>query len=309
MSQALTLFLNLFVYSDGIPTNSPSLRDFDWSRRLSDIPTSKSRSQQHIVSAGETDTVLALQRPLTTGASWTITNPEGVASRWTWLGVNPMLRTERTGSALTTSSTVTIVRQANSTVVKLTFSDSPGTAIVAGDEIYIGASSGLSLFNQGVFSVVAAGGTWVEVLSSSMVNEVDTIADPTAIYAYSSGPVRVGDYVNVSNAAFSFGNRGEYTVTTVTSRFFEVQNSNVIPEGPITADVVVYDQLYKLTYLETDQPVNVYINGAAVPLKVEPIQEGQCGMVGMLLWRGPVYALSIENVGYNPANITTLFTT
>lgn len=314
MAQAFTLLINLFAYSDGQPTNNPQLRDFDYARRLQDVPTSKTRTQQHIVSINESETVMSLQRSLASGSSWTISNPEGVTARWEWSGANPGLRTERSGSALTTASTVSVVRQGNSQVVRLTFSDSPGSGISAGDEIYLGPNSGLSPINSGIFTVVAANGPakWVEVLAQDMVNEsLVAVVDESEIYAFSSGPVRVGDYLRVSSTSFNFGNRGEYQITRVTSRFLEVQNSNVVPEGatPITADIVVYDQLYKLTYLESDQPVNVYVNGATSPIAVEPVQAGQGGLVGVFLWRGPVYSLVIENVGFNAANIVSFFAT
>lgn len=314
MAQAFTLLINLFAYSDGQPTNNPQLRDFDYARRLQDVPTSKTRTQQHIVSINESETIMSLQRSLTSGSSWTISNPEGVTSRWAWSGINPGLRTERAGSALTNSSTVSVVRQGNSQVVRLTFSHSPGSGIVAGDEIYIGPNSGLSPINSGIFTVVAANtlAKWVEVIAQDMVNEsLVAVAEASEIYAFSAGPVRVGDYLRVSDTAFNFGNRGEYQITKVTSRFLEVQNSNVVPEGstPIAGDIVVYDQLYKLTYLEADQPVNVYINGASTPIAVEPVQAGQGGLVGVLLWRGPVYSLVIENVGFNAANIVSFFAT
>lgn len=310
MSQAFTLFVNLVVFSDGIQTNNPSLKDFDYSRRLTDIPTSKARSQQHAVSVNETENVLSLQRSLTSGASWTITSDIGVAARWTWSVVDPILRTERVSSALTNLSTVNVARQGYSKVVRLTFSDIPGVGIITGDEIYIGSNSGLTELNQGIFTVVAASGNWIEVLGENMVNETGVaIVDPTDIYAYSSGPVRQGDYVKISDTNFNYGNRNEFEITKVTSRFFEVQNSNTVPEGPISADVVVYDQLYKLTYIETDQPVNIYINNSSTPVQVEPIQEGQGGLVGIFLWRGPVYSIAIENKGYNSANVTSLFAT
>ena len=310
MSQTFTLFINLLSYNDTVPTNSPSLSTFNWARRLSDIPTDKSGSKQHVVSVNQVESILSLQRSLTTGASWTVSNTVGVTARWTWSGVNPTLRTERVGSALTTSSTINVVRQGNSKVVKLTFSGSPGTGIVSGDTLYLGSNSGVNALNEGMFSVVSAGGTWIEVLGPDMVNESGVVVvDPTDIYAFSAGPVRVGDSLLVNNVAFNFGNREESQITAVTSRWLEVQNSNVVPEGPITADIVVYDQLYKLTYLESDQPVNVYINSSAQAMQIEPIQEGQGGLVGFLLWRGPVYSVSIENLGYEPANITSFFAT
>jgi hypothetical protein len=310
MTQAWTIMLNLFAYSDGQASNNPQLKDFDYARRFNDIPTSKSRSQQHTVSESETESIMSLQRTLTAGASWTVSNSEGVTSRFTWSGTNPVLRTERVGSALTNSSTVNVVRQGNSSVVRLTFSAAPGTAIVAGDELFIGPNSGLSPLNQGVYTVVAfnSGGNWIEVLGRDMVNETAIVTtDPTDIYAFSAGPVRVGDFVKVSSSSFNFGNRGEFQITQVTSRFFEVQNSNVVPEGPVTADIMVYDQLYKLMYIETDQPINLYLNGSASPISIEPVQEGQTGLVGVFLMRGPVFSVSIENLGFASARVTSFF--
>lgn len=307
MSQSLTLFINLFAYSDVAKTNDPQLKDFDYARRLVDIPTMKTRSQHHIISPTESETVLSIQRALTTGASWTVSNTEGVTSTFTWSGVNPVLRTERVGASLI-GATVGVVRQASSKIVRLTFSASPGTGIVANDEIYLGVGSGLSAFNLGIFPVVAASGNTVDVISEDMVNETGIlIADPLDVYAYSPGPVRVGDFLNVSSTVFNFGNRGEYLVTRVTSRFVEVQNSNVVPEGPLTADVVVYDQLYRLTYIETDQKVNVHINGSPNPIVVEPVQDGEPGLVGVYLVRGAVFSVTIENIGPIAANVTTFF--
>lgn len=305
------MLINLFAYSDAERTNNPQLRDFDYARRISDVPTTKTKSERHVVSVGESETVLSLQRTLTTGASWTVSNPDGVTSRYTWSGVNPVLRTERTGSALVGGgSTVDVARLATSKVVRLTFSASPGTGIVAGDEIFLGPGSGLNALNQGIFTVVAAAGNTVDILSEDMVNEAGIVIDDVDdVYAYSSGPVRVGDFLRVTPTAFNFGNRGEYQITKVTSRFVEVQNANVVPEGPVTADVVVYDQLYKLTYIEVDQKVNVYVNGSATPSQVEPIQDGEPALIGVYLVRGPVFSVRIENVGVNAANVTTFFAT
>lgn len=309
MTQSLTLFINLFAYSDGVPTNNPQLRDFDYARRIDNTPTSKTRSQQYIIPIADTQSIMSLNRALTTGASWTISNPTGVTSRFTWSGTNPVLRTERTGSVLSTSDTVIVNRQAQSQVVRLTFSASPGSSIAAGDELYIGPDVGLNPLNQGYFTVVGVSGLNVDVLSASMVNETVTLLVPSDIYFYSSGPVRVGDFLLVKDTAFNFGNRGEFQITAVTSRFVEVQNTDLVPEGPVTADVVAYDQIYRLMYLETDQVVNVYINGSVVPIQVEPIQEGQPGMVGIFLSRTPVYSVSIQNLGFNAANVTSFFAT
>lgn len=302
--QRLTLFINLLAFSDGEPTNNPQLRDFDYARRLSDVPTAKTTTVKKSIGVSTTDTIMSVTRALTSGASWTVTNPLGVTAQYTWSGTNPLLRTERTGSALTNLSTCAIVRLGQN-VVQLQFSASPGTSIVPSDEIYIGPASGFNVTNQGIFTVVGVSGNNIDVLSTGMVNDNSTTIDPTDIYAYSAGPVRVGDFVNITNAAFNYGNRGEYPITMVTSRFLQVQNQNLVPEGPITADFVVYDVVYNLTYIETDQLISVFVNGSSTPLQVAPVQDGQPGLVGVLLWRGPVYSIAVQNNGFNPATVTT----
>ncbi len=310
MSQSLTMFINLFAYSDGTKTNNPQLRDFDYARRINDITTSKTRSQQHIISVGEQETVLSMSRSLTDGAAWTVSNPEGVTARFTWSGTNPVLRTERTGGTLNTGGTIDVARLANSKVVRLTFSASLATSIQPGDEIYLGYGSGLNILNVGIYTVASSAGNTVDVLSEDMVNETGVvIADIADVYVFSPGPVRVGDFLKVTDTDFNFGNRGEYQITKITSRFVEVQNSNLVPEGPISADIVVYDQLYKLTYIEADQKVNVYINNGTDAIPIEPVQDGESGLVGIYLVRGPVFSVRIENVGLNAANCTTFFAT
>jgi hypothetical protein len=183
-----------------------------------------------------------------------------------------------------------------------------GTSIVVGDEIYFGAGSGLSASEQGVYPIVGVSTNYVDIIAPDLVDQVVTLADAADVYAFSSGPVRVNDYVRLGTA-FAFGNRGEFQVTRVTSRFIEFQNGECIPEGPITQDLTIYEQVYKVLFLESDQRVNVYINGAVTPLAIEPYMDGQSGMVGYLMVRTPVYSLSIENLGETAANVTTFFAT
>jgi hypothetical protein len=310
VSQTLTMLVNIFAYSDSVKSNNPRLRDFDYARQISDVATSKTRSQQHIINIAEEETVLSMLRPLTGGASWTVSNPEGFTARYTWSGTNPVLRTERTGGSFVDGNTVSVARQATSRVVRLTFSNLLAAGIIAGDELFIGEGSGLTPLNQGIFTVVAASGNTIDVLSNDMVNETAIVATTAAdVYAFSAGPVRTGDFLRVTSTAFNFGNRGDFQITKITSRFVEIQNANLVPEGPVTANVVVYDQLYKLTYIESDQKVNVYVNGSADPTVLEPIQDGEPGLVAVYLVRGSVFSVRIENVGLNAANVTTFFAT
>jgi hypothetical protein len=95
----------------------------------------------------------------------------------------------------------------------------------------------------------------------------------------------------------------------VTSRWVEVQNSDLVPEGPIAADVIIYDQLYRWTYIEVDQRINLYLNGGSEAIPIEPVQPGEPGLVGVYLARGPVFSVRLENVGLNAASCVTFFAT
>ena len=311
MGQLLTVYTTVFAYSDGSETNNPRLQDFSYQRQIADQPTSKTRSQQYIVSPSETETALNVQRTITTGASWVVNSIENtLMARLTWTGINPVLRVERTGSTLVNGGTYSITRQASSKVVRVDFGiKSVGTGLIVGDEIYFGPGSGLLESEQGVYSIVGSTSTTVDIIAPLLIDQVGlVITSAVDIYAFSAGPVRVNDFVKI-NSAFSFGNRGEFKLTKVTSRFIEFQNGNVIPEGPITQDITFYDQLYKTMFLESDQVVNIYINGSLVPITIEPYCPGQNGLVGYLLMRSPVFLVSIENLGNADAHVTTFFAT
>ena len=312
MGQLLTVYTTIFAYSDGSETNNPRLQDFSYQRQIPDQPTSKTRSQQYIVSPSETETALNVQRPIISGTSWSINAvADTLYAQASWTGmVNPILRTERTGSTLANADIYSITRQSSSKVVRVDFgSKSVGTGLLVGDEIYFGPGSGLVDSDQGVYSIVGSTSHTVDIIAPSLGDQAGMIiVSASDIYAFSSGPVRVNDFVKVGSA-FSFGNRGEFKVTQVTSRFVQFHNSDLIIEGPITQDITFYDQLYKTMFLESDQTINVYINGSSTPITIEPYCPGQNGLIGYLLMRSPVFLISIENLGNADAHVTTFFAT
>lgn len=319
MSQALTVFLNIFAYSDGAPTNNPRLRDFDYARQIPDVPTSKTRSEQHEISPSEDETIISLARTIdsTPPPTWTVSVDTGAKTRLTWSTNNPVLRTERiTGTPLIAGDVYTVARLGASQVVRITLpaSRSLGAGIVQNDEIILGADSGLDLIFQGVYIVVGSGTSvgqqYVDIIAPDLEdNPAVTVGAAPVIYTFSPGPVRVGDTIKIPDG-FSYGNRGEFIVTAVTSRYVEYRNQDAAPEAvtPATADddIVIYDQLYKFCYIESNQKVKLFVNDGNEML-IEPHACGQAGLVGFFMLRGPVYKVRIENLGPTPATVMSFF--
>jgi hypothetical protein len=314
MTQHVNTYISLLCYSDGEVTNSPRLIDYNYQIQIPDQETSRTRSQKYIVSPSESEYVLNQKRDLTTGASWEVSvSPSSAVSsvRLKWTGINPNLRTERTtGRTFVSSSAVTLMRVTGSKVMKITsLGKSFSSNITVGDELYISPSCGMSNpSDAGKYPVVGIenSGESVLVFAPDMMND-DFVSVSSDIYAFSSGPVRDGDFVKLGSA-FAFSNRGQFKVTMVTSRFFEIQNPNYMNET-VTQDVEIFDTLYKTTVITTDQTVELYVNDSQTPLTIEPYLAGNIGLVGYFTWRGPVYQLRVTNVGNVEANVSTFFST
>lgn len=319
MNQALTVLLNIFAYSDGAQTNNPRLRDFDYSRQIQDIPTSKTRSEQHVISPSEEEIIVSLARPIdsTPPATWTTSVQSAGKVRLTWSTNNPGLRTERvTGTPLVDGDVYATARLGQSQVVRITLPSgrSLGAGIQANDELLIGSGSGLNAIFEGTYPVVGSGvdsgQQYVDIIAPDMEdNPSVTIEGTPEMFVFSPGPVRVGDTIRVPDG-FSYGNRGEYLVTSVTSRWVEYRNQEAFPETVTPAtpddDIVFFDQLYKFCYIEADQRVKLYINDGNAII-VDPTTPGQAGLIGYFLLRGPVYKVRVENLGPVQASVMSFF--
>ena len=318
--QLLNLLVNFLVYSDGAPSNSPKLRDVDYARQLVSIPTGNSYSQRMMISPQSSQLIMQTQRSLTQDATtqYTVSLISGSTYRFRHSGgTNPTLRTKRsfTFSALTefdVSKVGDIIRYTwNGTGVDPNFATN---GVIVGDVVHILTGTPFNSLNQGTFTVVGVTDDWFEVLNSSGVPEITIALGPNIdsvppMSIYSAAGVQVGDQARIVATAFNVENRGIFTITEVTSEYFELSNGNPgIPEGPITLGaangIVFYPDVYKWLYIEADQKVSIRINGdTSDNVELEPVIAADPSAPAVYLQRGGVFKLEIANNGVKTASV------
>lgn len=325
MSQLLNLFVNIIVYSDGAESNNPQLRDVDYSRKFYNVPTGNPFTRCFTVPPQATLSVVQLARTLLQDLTtqYLVTLQGNTTYRFQFVGgTNPVLRTARVRAynALTEFDVTKV-----GDVVRYTWNGTgadPNFAtngVIVGDAFHVEAGGNFNPLNEGTFTVVTVTDDYVEVLNSSGVAELSVAVGPSIGGAipldyYSAAGVQVDDQVRITDAAFNIENRGVFTVTAVTSTYFEISNGNPgIPEGPVTLTavdgVVFYPDVYKLCYIESDRKAIVRINGSTTNyIELEPIISGDPKQVAVFLVRGPVYKLELVNSDLQTANIKVVLT-
>ncbi len=322
MSQLLNLLLNLTIYSDSEVSNDPSLKDVDYERQLLGIPTDNSFGRKQALAPATTSSIINLARSLAQDATtqYTITAVAGQGNtyRFVWVGgTNPLLRTVRaTSQDATTQFTVTQMGNVQRfTATSGTLPAFVANGVVVGDQLNVetNTASPFNPLNQGVFTIVTVAATYLEVLNPSGVAEgpiiLGTLTSGLPVFSeYSAAGVQVSDEAKITASAFNIENRGEFNVSKVTAKYFDIDNGTPgIPEGPITlgdaSGIVFYPSIYKLLYIESDRKISIRINGdTSDRIEVEPVTAGDPRFVGVFLQRGGVYSLTLANNGLVTAN-------
>ncbi len=290
----LNLSVNLVAYADELKNINPGLKfcDFNWS--LLGLPTDNPKTVPFNLNPGEIKTVLSTQRTLTfTGlTSFDIEKQaDGVRAR---LKANIAARTARSDGDATTEWAITL----NGNTMRLTYT---GTGLapvfggmVSGDGITIDAPFNAS--NQGDFTIVKVGASYIEVINAVATPET-TVGQ---IQIYSSGPVQVGDILDLTASQFSYTNRGQFQILRVTDSFIEYSNENALTETGITGvttGLVIYTEAYKWSFAAVDRRSIFKLNGdTGTGNEVEPpVEADLVKNPGLFLKRGKIFEIQIEN--------------
>jgi hypothetical protein len=198
----------------------------------------------------------------------------------------------------------------------LTYTFTGGTlpnlsSVQPGDDVLIGTV--FNQLNQGVWQVISKTTTSISVVNQSgYVQGPITLGSSyaTQLRIFSSGNVQVGDTLVISSG-FSPVTLGSYIVTQVTDNYIQFSYTGSLPtEGPITTEVGVYSVAKSTIYLETDQNLELLINGAlsgpVVTPMVSPTTKTNIVFPGLFLLNSTVWSLSVTNNSITPANVTLL---
>jgi hypothetical protein len=297
----LNLSLNLVSYADDGKSANPLVKFTDLSWSMLGLPTATPRMVPIALAPGETRTIMTLARTIsyTGGTSFQIFQ---VPSTSNVRLIAPLgQRAARSDGDATTQWAVTLTNQ----IARFTYTGT-GLApvfggIVAGDGITI--DTPFSVQNCGSFTVLRVGVNYVEFENPFALAE--TVLGQVQIY--SSGPVQIGDLLDISDVGFSYPNRGQFKVLNVTDSFIEFSNSEAIPEtitGVTSGGVVIYPEAHQWMLLAIDRRVIVRCNGdTGSGVEVEPPTEGDLVKYpGLMLKRGKLFNLELTNPGLAVAN-------
>jgi hypothetical protein len=292
----LNVSLNFVAYSDTQRNIDPRVKfcDFHWS--LLGLPFNKNPKEEPIsLSPGETKAVISTERTLsfTGGTSFQVQSTESLVRLVGTFGQ----RTSRTYGDATTQWSIT----KSGDLVTATWT-TVGTApnflsMVAGDGVTM--ESPFSAASLGDFIVVKVGSNYIQFLNPFAV--VETVTGKLLIY--SSGPVQVGDTLDLSSAQFSFPNHGQFQITRVTDAFIEFYNQSPVPEvvTGVTSGFSIYSDAYQWMLMACDQRLIVRLNNdSGSGVEVTPDLAGNLDThPGLYLKRGKVFKAEV----YNPNEV------
>jgi len=297
----LNLNLNLVAYADEARSANPMVKFADLSWSILGLPTSTPRSVPIALSPGQTSVIMSLERAITYNGSTSFVLSQVLNSSNVRIATAIGQRVGRVDGDGTTQWAVSVTNQ----ITRLTHTGT-GTAptfsgMVAGDGITI--ESPFAVQNIGSFTIVRVGSNYVEfefpfALAETVIGQVEI---------YSSGPVQVGDQLDITSPLFSYPNRGQFRLLTVTDTFVEFSNPESVPEtvtSVAAGDFTIYPEAYEWLLLAVDRKVVVRCNGdTGSGVEVQPVKEGDLVKYpGLMLKQGKIYRLDIYNPGLSVAN-------
>jgi hypothetical protein len=288
----INVSLNVLAYLDGPKNQNPKLREADFSYSMLGLPTSIANTVAVNLSPGQTQTVMSTLRAITydTSNTFVVTNVGSLVTLTGSLG-------QRVGRADGDTTTQwNLVFSQNVVTASWSGVGTPPvfTGMVAGDGVTLGLP--FSSLNQGSFTVIKVGSNFISWINAIGITEQQT----GQVDIYSSGPVQIGDTIDIQSLQFSSPNQGQFRIVAATDTYIQYNNpvpitesvTNVAPGG-----INVYQNAYKWMLLAMDQRTIVQFNGdTGFTNEVDPPVPGdlQC-TPGINLKRGLVYQITLYN--------------
>lgn len=297
----INLSLNLVAYADDGKSTNPVVKFTDLTWSMLGLPTGAPQMVPISLAPGETKVVMSLARSISYSnlTSFDIVQvPNSSNVRLVGIGA----RTARSDGDGTTQWAITVTNS----IVRMTYT-ATGTAptfgtMVPGDGITLG--SAFSIQNQGSFTLLRVGANFVEfenpfALAETKVGQAEV---------YSSGPVQIGDILDLTSPAFSYPNRGQFKIINATDAYVEFSNSEAVPESAVTGvasgEITFYLEAHKWMLLAVDRRVVVRCNSdTGSGVEVEPPTEGDLVKYpGLMLKHGKLFSIEMTNPGLSLVN-------
>lgn len=302
---------SILAYGDDQSAGAPLRKFIDWARRLLGIAVSNPDGKEYTVPAGGSLAVFNGTRSTSIDGTtqFTLTKNPILAStyRFTFAaGTDPVLRTPR--SLDLTAVATTMTPNGDGTLTMSVGAGTPFAAVQAGDNLFIsGASTGdaagvFTPANQGLWTVLVASGASLQLGRAGAFSgflETVTPASAAQVLAFTAAGIQIGDTADIS-AGFVAATLGAYSVSQVTSKWFEVTSARGLPAQagvmPGATGCQFYTNLKRWLRVEVDQEAVLRFNGDTSNFnRVSPVTAGDKEQVGWCDKFGPVYSLVIVN--------------
>jgi hypothetical protein len=295
------IYLNTF--SDTCASNAPSLNNVRWCRNLNGLQVANPVSKELVVSAGQSIMFFNQARSLSQDSTtqYTLNVAADGAYELKWVGgTAPGFRTAR---ALSTSNMTTITVTMNGPLMTLTGTNVSFASVVPGD--YVTLAGVFSPLNVGTFKVLSASSSSISVENDSGTPEGPIALDSnfaSEIFAFGSSGVQMGDSLVISSG-FSPLSQQTFNITAVNSTTLEFSYAGVLPtETSVLTQIAVYSAAKRLLYFETDQKLNLLINGSQ-NIQIQPMINQNSVLPGIYLSTTLAYSCQITNPGLTDANM------
>ena len=310
----MNLLVYLNAFDDDSDTNNPSRNHFKWNRDLQSLSISEPTSKCVTLTAGQSLSLFAgtLSTSADATTTWDIALKSGSSNTYVIShasGTAPDFRTKRVLSSDATTE-VTITKNAK----LLTFTSTGGTpfdlgvaGMLVGDEVRIGAAFNAN--NQGKYKVLS-----LTTTSFTIQNELGQAEGPIVlgadfdddVRAHSADGIQVGDKVDLI-AGFSLASFGTYEITDVADNFIEFFSLEALPiESGVSNSpdaFLIYRDSKNFIYIESDQNLDIKINGSAVTNTLVPMRAGTNKKPGIFMSSSSIKSAEIVNTSQESANI------
>jgi hypothetical protein len=314
MSSKMNLLVHLNAYQDANASNNPTQNNWKWQRDIQGINIEEPASKSLNLPAGQSVELFsgAVDTDADNTTTWNIALKAGTSQTYVISkasGTSPAFRTARVSGADATTQ-ITVTKNAS----LLTFTSTGGTAlnlivggVVVGDDVRLGSL--FNAVNRGKFKVLARTATSFTIENPSGQAEGPItlgagFADQLSIF--SADGVQVGDKVDIV-AGFSSVSFGTYEITDASPDYIEIYSLEALPtESGVSnspSAFLIYRDAKSFVYIESNQKLEITIDGSSVPNSLEPMRAGTSAVPGVFMSSASMKSLEITNKSMETATI------
>ena len=296
-------------------TDSPMMRSFDWTRRMTGLSVGNPQSDNFVIAPGQSVQIFngSKANPMDNTSVLAIESLGNSIYRLKVESGASGFRSARSVSLTTCDITIN-----NNSLAVFDFDTADLSSVVTGDILRVkGSVTGeaqpyaFNPMNAGNWIVIGKSGSTLSCIrpvGEPFAAAAESVADASDdILIYSSQGIQKGDKINISGT-FSVATYRTYEIKDATPEYVDFISTVTIPLESglsyIDSTINFYITSKKFIYMESDQVCMVQFNGSTdTNNKIVPVVAGSATMPGFLNQIGDFYSCTITNASLNLLNL------